>query len=100
MIGRAVHVRPKVLLVEEPTQGVDVGGKLAIHGLLKRFAQEGTAVLMASSEFEELEAMCDRIMVISLGQAVGWVRPSEYGKGLIYELALPPSRAGESMVSG
>jgi ABC-type sugar transport system ATPase subunit len=100
MIGRALHVRPKVLLVEEPTQGVDVGGKLAIHELLKRFALEGAAVLMASSEFEELEAMCDRILVIASGQAVGWVRPSEYGRGLLYELALPPSRAGESLVSG
>ena len=94
LIGRALHARPRVLLVEEPTQGVDVGGKLAIHELLKRFAQEGTAVLIASSEFEELEAMCDRIVVMSLGKTVGWVRPPEYGRGLLYELALPPSRAG------
>lgn len=54
-----------ILLLDEPTRGVDIGAKLEIHGLLRRTADAGAAMLVSSSENEELLALCDRILVMS-----------------------------------
>jgi len=53
------------LLLDEPTRGVDVGAKSAIHELLRGMALEGKSILVASSEIEELMTLCDRIIVLS-----------------------------------
>ena len=55
-------MNPKVLVLDEPTQGVDVGAKAAIHAIIKESARNGAAVLVASTESEELVALCDRIV--------------------------------------
>ncbi|MBS1878434.1 MAG: sugar ABC transporter ATP-binding protein [Actinobacteria bacterium] len=89
MVARALYARPQVLIVDEPTQGVDVGGKAAIHQLIKGFADDGAGVIVSSSEVEELEAVCDRVMVMRMGTTVGWVEPAEYGGERLLELALP-----------
>jgi ribose transport system ATP-binding protein len=59
-----------VLLLDEPTRGVDVGARSEIQGIIRRLADEGRAVLVISSEFEEL-LWCDRVLVISEGRVVG-----------------------------
>jgi ribose transport system ATP-binding protein len=56
--------RPQVLLLDEPTRGIDIGAKAEIYGLISRLAQDGAAIVMASSELPELLAMCDRILVL------------------------------------
>lgn len=89
LVARALYKKPTVLILDEPTQGVDVGGKAEIHELIRQFAQHGTAVIVSSSEFEELETVCDRIAVLRLGKIVGRVEPEQYGGERLLELALP-----------
>jgi ribose transport system ATP-binding protein len=60
--------QPKVLILDEPTRGIDVGAKYEIYRLINQFAGEGGAVLFICSEIEELLGMCDRIMVIRSGE--------------------------------
>ena len=59
---------PKVLLLDEPTRGVDVGGKAEIYGIINRLADAGTAIVMVSSELPEVLAMSDRILVMNQGR--------------------------------
>ncbi len=71
VLARALEARPRALLVEEPTQGVDVGAKEEIHRLLRHTARErDCAVVIASSEFEELLGLADVIHVMRLGRLV------------------------------
>jgi ribose transport system ATP-binding protein len=59
---------PKVLLLDEPTRGVDVGGKAEIYQIMNRLAANGTAIVMVSSELPEVLAMSDRILVMNEGR--------------------------------
>jgi ribose transport system ATP-binding protein len=65
VLARWMQRQPKVLLLDEPTQGVDVGARAEIHRLVRSACAEGLAVIVVSSEMEELVAMCDRAYVIS-----------------------------------
>jgi ABC-type sugar transport system ATPase subunit len=56
-----------LLLLDNPTEGVDVGSKAELYGLIRRFAEQGAAVLIASAEFAELIKLCDRIYCIANG---------------------------------
>jgi ABC-type sugar transport system ATPase subunit len=67
VFGRAFATRPRLLLLDEPTRGVDVGAKAEIYGLIERAAADGMAVLVASSELEELQLICHRIVVMNHG---------------------------------
>jgi ABC-type sugar transport system ATPase subunit len=64
VFAKALSGRPAVLLLDEPTRGVDVGAKFDIYSLIRELSAEGMAVLMASSDFPELLGMCDRIIVM------------------------------------
>ena len=66
-LARWLATRPRVLLLDEPTQGVDVGAKSEIHRLIRRLAAEGLAVVMISSDLPEVLGMCDRIAVMRGG---------------------------------
>ena len=70
MIGRWLAAGIDVLLLEEPTRGVDVGAKAEIYGLLREFANGGGAVLTVSSELLELLGLCDRILVVRRNEFV------------------------------
>jgi ribose transport system ATP-binding protein len=70
LLARTIRSDPSALLLDEPTQGVDVGGKLEIHRLVEDAAQAGTAVLVASTDSEELANLCDRILVLYRGRIV------------------------------
>ena len=67
IFGRAFATRPRLLLLDEPTRGVDVGAKAEIYELIDRAAADGMAVLVASSELEELQLICHRIAVMNHG---------------------------------
>ncbi|MBO4272086.1 sugar ABC transporter ATP-binding protein, partial [Microbispora triticiradicis] len=71
VLAKWMTVAPRVLLFDEPTRGVDVGAKAAIHDLMRELAQDGMAVLMISSELPELIGMSDRIVVLRDGRLVG-----------------------------
>jgi ribose transport system ATP-binding protein len=70
IFGRAFATEPTLLLLDEPTRGVDVGAKAEIYELINRAADGGMAVLVASSELEELQLICDRIAVMNHGHVV------------------------------
>jgi ribose transport system ATP-binding protein len=67
----------RVFIFDEPTHGVDVGGKSEIHALMSRLATEGNGVLFISSEFEELEEVCRRVLVMREGRIVAELRDGE-----------------------
>jgi rhamnose transport system ATP-binding protein len=69
-LARWLASEPKVLILDEPTQGVDVGAKAEIHKLIRRLAAQGLAVLMISSELPEIIGMSDRIAVMREGKIV------------------------------
>ena len=71
VLAKWMTVAPKVLLFDEPTRGVDVGAKAAIHDLMRELAQDGVAIMMISSELPELIGMSDRIVVLREGHIVG-----------------------------
>jgi ribose transport system ATP-binding protein len=71
LIGRWLGVRPKVLILDEPTRGVDIGARGEIHRLVRELARGGMAVLVISSEPEELPELCDRVLVMASGRIVG-----------------------------
>jgi ribose transport system ATP-binding protein len=73
MLSKWLVINPKVLIVDEPTRGVDVGVKADVHQLLRDLAARGVGVIMISSELPEVLGMSDRIMVMREGQIVGEV---------------------------
>ena len=70
VIGRWLHAGSRILLLDEPTRGVDVQAKAQIYHLLRTLAQNGTAVVFVSSEMEELNLVCDRVLVLNGGHVV------------------------------
>ena len=73
IIGRWLLTAPNVLLLDEPTRGIDVGAKYEIYQLILNLANQGKTVLMVSSEMPELLGVCDRILVMSGGRLAGEV---------------------------
>ena len=68
VVAKWLMMSPKVLIVDEPTRGIDVGSKAEIYGLLNELAKRGVAILMVSSEIEEIMGMCDRVITICEGK--------------------------------
>ena len=71
MLARWLATDPAVVLMDEPTRGIDVGAKHAIYELMRSLAAEGMAVLMVSSELPEVIGMSDRILVMKDGRVAG-----------------------------
>ena len=80
IIGRWLLTNPEVLLLDEPTRGIDVGAKFEIYQLILKLAEEGKGIIMVSSEMPELIGICDRIAVMSNGHLAGIVeRGKDFG---------------------
>jgi ABC-type sugar transport system ATPase subunit len=88
VLAKWLALRPKVLILDEPTRGVDVGAKAEIHGLINRFAHEGMAILMVSSELPEVLGMCDRILVMNRGRITGEFARGDASQERIMERAV------------
>jgi D-xylose transport system ATP-binding protein len=71
MIGKALMTRPKVVLLDEPTRGIDVGAKLEIYELVNALTEQGLAVVLVSSELPELMGLSDRIVMLADGAMGG-----------------------------
>ncbi|MFD0330700.1 ATP-binding cassette domain-containing protein [Streptacidiphilus monticola] len=87
IFGRWLAAEPKLLLLDEPTRGVDVGAKAEIYQLIDKAAQDGLAVLAASSELEELLWICHRIVVMAHGRIVADLPRERFSKELIMTAA-------------
>jgi ribose transport system ATP-binding protein len=79
---------PRVLILDEPTKGIDVGAKREIHEMIRRFAASGLAVLLISSELEEVMALSDRIMVMRAGRIAGTVAAAGSTRDALLKLAV------------
>ncbi|BAS26412.1 sugar ABC transporter ATP-binding protein [Limnochorda pilosa] len=77
LVGKYLVTHPKVLILDEPTRGVDIGAKAEIHRLMGELAQQGLGILMISSELPEVLAMADRILVLREGRLVKELSPDE-----------------------
>jgi rhamnose transport system ATP-binding protein len=94
-LSRWLATKPKVLILDEPTQGVDVGAKSEIHRLMGDLARQGLAIMMISSELPEVLGMSDRVVVMHAGQVAGELDRAAATPHRVLELAL-----GHKLVEG
>lgn len=87
VLGKWVLCKSQVLILDEPTRGIDVGAKYEIYKLMGDLAAEGKALVMVSSELPELIGMCDRIYVICKGEIAGELQREEFSQEKIMRLA-------------
>jgi ABC-type sugar transport system ATPase subunit len=87
VLARWLATRPRVLLLDEPTKGVDVGAKYEIHGIIRRVATEGAACLVVSSDLPEVLALADRILVMREGRLRGEIPAAEASEERVMHLA-------------
>ncbi len=92
VLGRALLTEPKLLLLDEPTRGVDVGAKAEIYQLLAAAAARGIGVLLASSEPAELVGLCDRVVVLHDGRGAGELDTHDAGEAELLAAAMGETR--------
>lgn len=86
-LAKLLAVKPKVIFLDEPTRGVDVGAKSEIHKILRHLAEQGVGILVISSELPELIGLCDRVMVIAEGRITGELPAERLSEEAIMQLA-------------
>jgi ABC-type sugar transport system ATPase subunit len=87
VLGKWLLNQPAILIVDEPTRGVDVGAKYEIYSIINDIAAKGAAVLFISSEIEELIGVCDRILVMGGGEILGCFEQNDFKKEKILQTA-------------
>lgn len=87
IVGKWLATNSEVIIFDEPTRGIDVGTKHEIYEIIDQLADEGHAILMVSSEFEELIGVADRIVVMSEGKLVGQLNKDQFNKELLLDMA-------------
>lgn len=91
IIARALRTRPKLLLLDDPTRGIDVGAKAEIYRLIDALCHNGLAIILTSSELPELIAVCDRILVLCEGRITGEFRRGQFSERDLMEAATASS---------
>ena len=86
-IAKLLTADPAVVILDEPTRGIDVGAKSEIHALLRRFAEAGVGVIVVSSELPEVIGLCDRVIVLAEGRVSGVLEAEEMTEEAIITLA-------------
>jgi ABC-type sugar transport system ATPase subunit len=87
VIARWLATSPKLLLLDDPTRGVDVGAKAEIYSIIAELCRAGMGLIVTSSELPELISICDRILVLSEGQQTGEFQRAEFSEEAIMEAA-------------
>ena len=87
VLGKWLALKPRVLLLDEPTRGIDIGAKQAIYHLMEELAESGVAVLFASSELEEILGMADEVLVMHEGRITGQLQRDALSEEAIMSLA-------------
>ena len=88
VLGKWLATSPKILLLDEPTRGIDIGAKDEIYQLICGLADQGIAIIMASSEIPELISICDRMVVLCEGRKVGEIEQADFSADLIKEMSM------------
>lgn len=86
LFARAILAKPRLILLDEPTRGVDVGAKYDIYRLIRELAAAGTSIVMVSSELDELIALCDRILIMRKGRTAEAVPATGLKESQLLEL--------------
>ena len=97
VLAKWLSTRPRILILDEPTRGIDVGTKAAVHALMSNLAAEGIAILMISSELPEVLGMSDRILVMHEGHMTGLFSRAEATQEKIISAATQTIAPGEAM---
>ena len=87
IIGRWLLNEPEILMMDEPTRGIDVGAKYEIYKLMNELASKGKSILFVSSEMPELIGVADRILVMSNGRVAGILNRDEFDQEEIMRFA-------------
>ncbi|MCP5518575.1 MAG: sugar ABC transporter ATP-binding protein [Verrucomicrobiales bacterium] len=93
VVAKALLTRPKVLLLDEPTRGIDVGAKAELYTLIDRLAREGMAIVLVSSELPELMRLSDRLLVLCEGRITAELDPRRTTQEAILHHAMPAAAA-------
>ena len=95
MLAKWMFAEPDILILDEPTRGIDAGAKYEIYCIINQLVAEGKSVIMISSELPEILGMCDRIYVMSEGKMVGELSGAEATQEKIMAQILSSERKGE-----
>ena len=87
VLAKWVYTDPKILILDEPTRGVDIGAKKEIYNIINQMAADGVAVIMVSSELPEVLGMSDRIAVVHEGKITGILDAAEADQAKVMTLA-------------
>jgi len=93
VLAKWLLAKPSVLILDEPTRGIDVGAKFEVYQLIHELADKGAGVLVISSEIEELTGICDRILVMNRGEITGEFQREEFDRERILAAALHASKS-------
>jgi ribose transport system ATP-binding protein len=96
VLAKWLSLEPKVLIFDEPTRGIDVGAKAEIYDLMRRLASEGVAIMMISSDMEEVLGVSDRVAVMHEGRLTGVLRRAEFSEDAVMHLAVGHADEGET----
>ena len=91
VLGKWLLAEPKVLILDEPTRGIDVGARFEIYQLIHQLADRGAGVLVISSEIEELMGLCDRILVMRRGEITAGFAREQFDREQILAASLQAS---------
>ena len=88
LLAKIMQSEPTILIADEPTRGIDIGTKQQIYAFLRDLAAKGHAVVVVSSEMQEVIGLCDRVMVLRRGRMAGVLEADEIGEDAIVRLAM------------
>lgn len=88
VLAKWLATNPKILILDEPTRGIDVGAKAEIYKIINDLAAQGIAIIMISSELNEVMNMCDRMAVMREGEIAGFLDHQDFSQDLILKYAL------------
>jgi rhamnose transport system ATP-binding protein len=93
ILARWLHTDPQILILDEPTRGIDIGVKAEFYDMIGKLAESGRAILLISSELPELLALCDRVLVMSEGQLTADIPRNDASQEKIMQAAVPRTMA-------
>jgi ABC-type sugar transport system ATPase subunit len=99
VLAKWLSTNPKVLILDEPTRGIDIGAKLRIYELMSELAKNGVAIIMISSELPELLALCDRFVVLANGHVVDRFPASQASEHRVMHAATGATLATEQVAA-
>jgi ABC-type sugar transport system ATPase subunit len=97
VLAKWLSTKPRILILDEPTRGIDIGTKAAVHALMSNLAAEGLAILMISSELPEVLGMSDRILVMHEGRMTGLFSRAEATQEKVISTATQTIPTGSAM---